>query len=114
MTIKKILVDYTDIQKKEKNISITLYGTKYNVCILPQLGTNRGFISIYQEGEPLVINRIISIDEPLISMNNSNSLGLVDFMITYNTNSYNGDEFDINRLGEDLFLYYIGVDEDEV
>ena len=114
MTIEKILVDYTNITKIEKNISISLLGYRYNICILPRLNSKNGFISIYQDGEPLVINRAISIDEPLISLNNSYSNGLIDFVITYDKAYIVDNVFDINRLGKDLFLYYIRVDEDEI
>ncbi|MGL5717664.1 MAG: hypothetical protein ACRCX2_31925 [Paraclostridium sp.] len=99
--------DYRYIKKEEAIFEfVSSSGITVTVSMLAIPNSNQCAVSIYQNKEPLILNIIPTVGEGMISKNTSYSEINGDLAFAYVSNAKGIDEFDINRLGKDLFLYY--------
>lgn len=107
MNIWKVPVDFRNISNIEKSVSVSISGDSYTISILPIPETNKCCTTIVKGREPILINKICVPFEAIIGDEVIVDGLSGDFMYGYISDSGIRDEFDTNRLGKDLFLFYV-------
>ncbi|MEG0151551.1 MAG: hypothetical protein RR744_00030 [Cellulosilyticaceae bacterium] len=102
-----INADYRNIKREQCMFEFTASnGTTVTVSMIAIPNSKQCAVSIYQNKEPLIINRIPVVGEGIISKNTSESIIGGDIAFVYTSSAKGVSEFDIDRLGKDLLLYY--------
>lgn len=111
--MRLVNIDYSKVLREEVSTEFYIDEIKIGVSILPIPETSKCLVSIFQEDEPLIINREVQTNDPIISFNNMDVKFSGEFVFMY-INEYSvRDDFDINRLGDDLLLFYIEEEDYE-
>lgn len=102
-----INADFNNIKNEESRFEFkATNGTDVMVSVIAIPDTINCAVSVYQNREPLIINRIPVVLERIISENTSESIIDGDLVFAYTSRESSSEIFDINRLGKDLMLYY--------
>jgi len=109
--MKLIDIDYSNVLEEEVTANFLIDEIQVTISILPVPDTTMGLVTVMQENEPLIINRVIVTNDPIISFNNANVEFSGDFIFAYSSTASSKDTFDISRLGYDLFLWYVEEDD---
>ena len=101
-------IDYTDIATEEKTVKLNMESTTLTISISPVPYTKKALITIVEDGEPLITNKVCSVNEFVLRYNSYSQKFVGDFKFFITTSQYG--VFDIDRLGVDIFLYYLDGD----
>jgi len=110
--IYKVPMTYKNIETVESTVSLKIGVSNVEISISPIPETNKALISIIEEGSPLIMNRVCSINEFIMEKYVFPSGFVGDFVFLFSTED--AFEFDITRFGDDLFLLYMDGEDYEV
>lgn len=106
MTIYKIPFSFKTIHKREETVTFMVEGLSMVVSIMTVPKSKDVLVSIFENGEPILLNHLACAFEPIIHYNTSDSDLNGDFFIGYANESSFDETIDSSRLGYDLFFYY--------
>lgn len=107
MTIYKIPFSFKTIHRREETVTFMVEGLSMVVSIMIIPNSKDVLVSIFENGEPILINHLACAYEPIIHYNTSESGLNGDFFIGYSVESSLDEPIDSSRLGYDLFFYYM-------
>ncbi len=104
-------INYDNIENEEKTVSINTGVSNVEVSVSPIPYTNDCCLTLIEDGKPLVINQICILGEEALKNIIFDSKFKGDFLFLPIGLTFG--KFERDRLGKDVFLYYVDGEDYE-